>query len=939
MVNNVSMNAGVMNPIPDTMISAGMVQDMQQGNDAISIPAVIEPVLGTSLDKEKTLSDITNANMCLKSRAFVLTGMDTTQPENYFRTAILRETVAAALCYQEKDPKNIMEYMKSRYEECGFKNFQQKRLNLLWDHRRVMRYINDESRKPIFPNSSIVEIGGQKYRVFVDFAFIDPADPKKIELVQLKIGKPEFTSRGTQNMVVRDLRLYGMIQYARQAGFKDITASFYYLRKNTDTTNWATCEQNFFGGGGNVISLHDVYEGVPNDLDQQLNSSISLLESGVEPDAVCEDDCKKCKNYDLCKYLMPPLQIQKDPIIRSASNIRLTPAQQQAVEYEKGIVRINAGAGAGKTMVVALRIKRLVEKGVLPQEICCVTFTNAGAKEMLHRAELYAGCDLSEMKICTFNSFQNDIVKDCWKELGFAREPKVIDDIDKYAIIANLLNNNPIFEWTGNSFLNFSAVGGWQKGALRIASDVFSAIKKLKMALATIDVDSVKNEASLNASDISYVALDKLIKMYDLYEAELKQKGLIEFIDQEALTFKVLSQDPDYLNAHYAFKHIIVDEFQDTSAGQIEFIKYMRAMPTFESLMIVGDDSQAIFGFRDTTPEFIIHFEQYIGEHVDDIFLLENHRSTPEIIDFANKINDLNINKVDKALVATRPHGMPVVVNGFYNKADEYKYIVTGIKAHLQAGYKPEDIAVIAYTKDELKQIADMLTKENIPSMFAAPEPLLENSRIRAILAFVQVILNRDDTKDALIVANALSGGILMDESNDTIKKQVADVVTRAEQIYQVPTLEGKKALLFQLIDEIAFNDEAVLNFKDGLNNKEFDEIVSYCLNFYTYGNETCYRRINDYPGIVLITAHSSKGLEYKVVYNTISKYQRKTGSDKLAYVEETRRLLFVSATRARDELYVSGLYGAPGSTKDHPIENRYLVEALNIVGKPYNAF
>ena len=211
-------------------------------------------------------------------------------------------------------------------------------------------------------------------------------------------------------------------------------------------------------------------------------------------------------------------------------------------------------------------------------------------------------------------------------------------------------------------FWNFSAAGGFQKGAFKNCRRCIQCNQKSGLDTSSVSVRDIKEDAGLKSTDINDVALDKLIRLYDQYQAVLKQKGLIEFDDQEILAFQILDMFPNYLNEKFCFRHIIVDEFQDTSAGQIDFIKRLKEMDTFQSLMVVGDDSQAIFGFRDTSPEYIIHFENYIGDHVDDIYLLENHRSTPEIIAFANALNDLNEDKVEKALVATRPHGAPVIV-------------------------------------------------------------------------------------------------------------------------------------------------------------------------------------------------------------------------------------------------------------------------------------
>lgn len=348
--------------------------------------------------------------------------------------------------------------------------------------------------------------------------------------------------------------------------------------------------------------------------------------------------------------------------------------------------------------------------------------------------------------------------------------------------------------------------------------------------------------------------------------------------------------------------------------------------------MVVGDDFQSIYGFRDTTPEYIVHFEKYIGRPVRDIVLDMNYRSTPEICGFGNLIISPNRDKVEKTLVAARQPGAPVIVNGFSAKADEVEFIVKGIRQHMNNGIKPEDIAVIAYTKNELKAIADRLTKAGIPSMFGAPEPLAENSRIRAILAFARVIGNRDDSKAALVCANALMGGGIMDEGAAAVETKIGEVIEKAEEI-DAATQHEKKDLFLKYIEEISFGDEAVSHFSETFENKDYDEIIDYCRDFSMYGEGVEYRRIEDYPGVALVTAHSSKGREWKVVYNTVTKYQ-KSSSMATGTIEETRRLLFVSATRARDELYITGQYYT--GTKAHHVENQFLRESFDAAGEAW---
>ena len=367
-------------------------------------------------------------------------------------------------------------------------------------------------------------------------------------------------------------------------------------------------------------------------------------------------------------------------------------------------------------------------------------------------------------------------------------------------------------------------------------------------------------------------------------------------------------------------------------------IKLMTECPTFESLMVVGDDSQSIFGFRDTSCEYIIHFDKYIGQSVDDIYLLENHRSTPEIIEFANKINANNYSRVDKDLISTRPSGKPVVVKGFLTPDEEESYVVEEIKKHLEDGFAPEDIAVICYTKYELLKMAGLLRKENIPAVMLNPEPLVENGRVKAAIAIANAIRDPEDTKDALIYANALNGGGMLTASEDEIKEHLRVVSDIISEYHNTEGDDAKKEKLMEILRRIDLNDDEIYqSFLETLERKNVYKIFEYLNEFYLYGSNAAIKRNCSYPGVVLTTAHSSKGLEWKVVFNMISKYDNKTLKRHWSDIDERRRLLFVSSTRARDELYVTAQYTAYGKKGDYTY-NRFLIESLNAVGESFSA-
>jgi superfamily I DNA/RNA helicase len=360
--------------------------------------------------------------------------------------------------------------------------------------------------------------------------------------------------------------------------------------------------------------------------------------------------------------------------------------------------------------------------------------------------------------------------------------------------------------------------------------------------------------------------------------------------------------------------------------------------------MVVDDDSQAIFSFRNTSPEYIINFRNYIGEETDDIFLLDNHRCTPEIIEFANKINDRNHHKVAKDLIATRPSGAPVTVKGFHTIEDEEEYIIAGVKEHLASGTKPEEIAIICATKSELRRYANRLTKEGIESVSLNPEPLLENSRVKAAISFVRSLGCETDTQSLLTYVNAKIGGGMFSKTEEEIAVLI-DQARVESALIDTKLPHEKKDALMEILTAIDHNDDEIYQqFLETLSRKTFEKIVEYCNDFLIFGTKNEARREHDYPGVVLTTCHSSKGLEWPVVYASLSKFDAESkalhagSAAAIRNVEEVRRLLFVTATRARDELFVTGKYVAYGK-KPNQVYNQFLKDAFECNEQIFSIF
>ncbi|WP_294406111.1 ATP-dependent helicase [uncultured Clostridium sp.] len=856
-----------------------------------------------------------------------------------YNVRALTQTAGYSPYQNEKEySRAVMEYMNTRYDEIGgmFMNYQQRQEQLLWDHRRVMRYLLSEAEIPSFPEEQEVELDSKLYvLVKPDMVF---ECGNHIRVVFLKDRKNHQARKGSPEEAEKKVQLFAGILYGRKLGYQSIESSFYNLRKSSDRSNWSQCEQSFFGSS-NVESMLDIYQGVKNDLDEEMKPFIQMYVQGRNSEDMPERCCERCKYYDICKYELPAIQVkdETESISAKKAEVNYTDAQKEVINTLSGVTRVIAAAGSGKTQTVAGRVANLLKNGSPAESILCITFSNAGANEMRRKiarqlVDTPEIENVENMKIMTFHSFENEIAKENWNDLGFKRNLTVINDVQRYSIIARILKEHPIFEWGGKSFLNFTAgkMAG-RKGALCIVSDIFSQIKNLGRDVSTIFPSDIILESDI---EIDFVVIDEIIKRFQYYEAECLEKGLIDFDDMEKLAFTVIDNNENYLSK-YGFEHIIIDEFQDSSEWQMELIKRLVQTDSFKSLMLVGDDAQAIYGFRNTTPEYILNFQQYLnspfqykGEHsvsykenrmdVDDIMLTDNWRSKQEILDSASNLLELNHNQISKKINAGRGNGGNVRIQAYRTADEEYLAIVKDIKNRIDSGEDPDDMAVLAYTKSELKKVAAALTLQGIPSMFGAPEPLMENSRIRAVLSFAKVISDQNNVKDAAIVANALYRAEavaetgLMDLAETEVNDRIDNVIAAASQIQKNPSPKKQKEMFVEFINSFALNDEAVQHFVEQFDFMNFEDVLKYCKDFVIFGTDEEFRRIGNYHGVKLITAHSSKGLEWKSVYftvNGIAKAYSTSTRRNTAEVEELRRLEFVAMTRARDYLSVSGTY------------------------------
>ena len=894
----------------------------------------------------KKMSEFRSSDTCSKAKEFESLRFES-EKNIWFENAVIVKDIIKMCLTGEADASEIPDLVDQgiggNFETAKTGDERKKQLA-----RCLERAVRSEKRKPLFYPEKIIEIGEYDVKVKPDVVF---ENGNEIELVLYKAGRPAVIQSDTgKHSVYKEKPLYLLMLYGRtlvpDGETRKIVASYYYMKKTTDK-KLSVWDGDFFSGeGGNIVSLEETWSNtpvardLPTDLDKRFVTEFEEYSAGHECSG---EECTGCFLNASCSYVKAP-DLQEKKVIKKRGEVKFSPEQEAVISFNEGICRVNAGAGAGKTECVTENYRRKILAGEKVEDILMITFTNAGAAEMQVRVAgklLADGIAVSpdEIQAMTFNTFAYGIVKDKYADVGFSAEPNVIDDVREAVIITQLLDDNTV---SGLSYLNYKVDMPNCRGALACAKKTFDIIKSKRVNLdnpcAADEVKKYLQEAGFYRF-MSDQSIDELIDLYQEYDERLKEDALITFSDQEPLAMKILDKYPDYLEK-FGYKHIIVDEFQDSNEIQLEMIKRLINTSTFKSLMVVGDDAQSIFGFRDTTPENMIHFFEKIGKNGTDLYLVDNYRSVPEVLELADKFIAQNKEKIDKSLKAARPsEGRKPVIRGFYNKDDEYKYITEKMNDLLDnQGYEPEDIAFIAATKRELMALGAYLSEAGIPWVMMNPMPLMENSRVISALSLAQAFYQPDATELYFnYLVSKYDGELLKQKTSEEIMDEVNEMKAEFQNM-DLKEIGYQRIIFHEYLEAIKGTDEVYQYFLDLLyQNEDLQSELEYTQNFKKFGEGCAKKMEQTYKGVVLTTAHSSKGLEWKAVFNSISGYDGKSlhGRKKDALIEEKRRLLFVSMTRARDLLWVTGQYVAYGSREDRTY-NQFLRELYDITGQEY---
>lgn len=867
-----------------------------------------------------------------------------------YDNAVIGKQILHGYFTGEFDVSEFKELVSEGVEENSLPEETNKgRINRLADC--LTRYVKSEVRK------GNVNVSAKDVPVSPEYMVHTKPDAifetqNSIEAVKFFMGKPKVTQTGKKQdlSVLKCPEIYALYLYAKSllkpGESKVIKGSYYYMRKATDTAS-SFLDNDFFSGyGGNIVFFEKEVTWGKDTLSPEEINYIELIKEHEKGLLECsEEDCGSCAYSMICNYKKTPV-LNEFKAEKSNKKIVYSKEQEKIINFRNGIARVIATAGAGKTECVAKRGEKMFKEGIKPEEMLFITFTNAGAAEMKSRIAQKCnseGLDITadDIQAMTFNALAYNIVKYEYAMLGFKKEPVVIDEVREGKIITQLLRDNPV---TGLDYISYLSDTPNLKGAFACTKRAFDIIKSERIDVESVNAAETLTEKLREAGVFRFMSIssvNELISLYGKYQERLLQDGLIAFSDQEPFMFKVLEQKPDYLEK-LGIKHLVVDEFQDSNAIQMDIVKEFTKCSCFESLVIVGDDSQSIYRFRHAVPENMLYFYEKLGMDGIDLNLSANRRCTAQILDVAKAVESLNVNRLDKPMKATKLNGEPVIMQGFYSKDEEYDYITETVKKIIDSKtHEPEEVAVLAYTKAELIAIGAKLSDAGIPWVMKNPMLLSENDRVKAAISIADAFYQPEADKLYLDYLAVKYDGNILKKGFDEINAEIADL---KNQFISIDMLEipYQKKLFHDLLDELDKNnsDEVYQYFLDLVyNNEDLQSELEYIQDFKVFGEKCAKKMEQDYKGIVLTTAHSAKGLEWEVVINTVTKYDSKrlhtirNSVARDAEVEEIRRLLFVSFTRAKEELFITGQYTCYTARDAGNVCNQFLQEVFVTTG------
>ena len=617
-------------------------------------------------------------------------------------------------------------------------------------------------------------------------------------------------------------------------------------------------------------------------------------------------------------YTVPPFAASS-PQFADRLLATLNAEQLAAVTLPDEPALILAGAGSGKTRVLTTRIAWLVQQGrVSPSGLLAVTFTNKAAREMLTRLSALLPINTRGMWIGTFHGLCNRFLRSHYREANLPQTFQILDSADQLSMIKRLLKtlNVDDAKYPPRQLQHF--INGCKEDGLRSHQ---------------VEVNDAYNR--------------RFVELYAEYEQQCQREGVVDFAELLLRSYEVLlANEP--LRQHYQqrFRHVLVDEFQDTNNLQYRWLKLLGKQA---AVFAVGDDDQSIYAFRGANVANMASFEREFA--VKNLIKLEqNYRSTSHILDTANTLIANNAKRLGKNLRTERGHGEPVRIYDASSDFEEAQWLIEEMNALIRDGASRSEIAVLYRSNAQSRVIESALFKAGIPYRVYGGLRFFDRAEVKHALAYLRLLANPDDDTAFLRVVNFPARGI-----GARSVEQLSD----AARIYNtslyatVPHLSGKAGTslgsFIKLIEALKLETEKLplpetvlhvlersglkahyVSDKEGQERLDnLDELVNAAAFFINDDNPLTDENLAPLAAFLahasleagdnqaeagqeavqLMTVHAAKGLDFNVVFMTGLEeglFPHENSITELDGLEEERRLMYVAITRARERLYLS---------------------------------
>ncbi|MGB5345458.1 MAG: DNA helicase II [Woeseia sp.] len=602
----------------------------------------------------------------------------------------------------------------------------------------------------------------------------------------------------------------------------------------------------------------------------------------------------------------------------------LNDAQRSAVAAPAEPVLVIAGAGSGKTRVLTHRAAWLIDVvGISPQSLLAVTFTNKAAAEMRGRIESLLKMPVNHLWIGTFHGLAHRLLRRHWQDVKLPQNFQIIDSDDQLRLIKRLLKSLELDDsrWVPREIQYF--INGQKDEGLR----------------------------PHNIDDEGDETRRQFISLYKSYQEICDRGGLVDFAELLLRAHELWRERPDVLQ-HYQrrFKHLLVDEFQDTNAIQYAWLRMLAGKEGV--LFAVGDDDQSIYRWRGARVEHIYRFQKdFPNTHI--VKLEQNYRSTSNILKAANAVIENNTSRMGKNLWTEGVDGEPLKIYSAFNERDEAEFIVGRLRDWSAQGNARADAAILYRSNAQSRVLEEALMNARIPYRVYGGLRFFERQEIKDALSYLRLVSNRDDDSSFERVVNRPTRGIgartvemmrAYSKANATSMWRAAGAVAsdatggRASssvlafmQLIERMSREVEALSLADKVDHVIHLSGLIEFFKKEKGEKgetrieNLEELVSAARSFVLDSAEEmseldaflAHAALESGEGqadawedcVQLMTLHSAKGLEFPMVVmcgmeDGLFPHQRSLND--VQGLEEERRLCYVGITRARQVLYLT---------------------------------